>query len=377
MVETPVGVVVDLRTRSTYQPDYSALARHRLASARRSLNLDYVEFAALLSTLVGKSIQGGTVRAWETNGVPPGNVLMAATAISPAVSERIGVRSHKFIAAFVGRDAVGRLAGLAAAEEAGQTEGMACKSLPVDHAGGKCRLYVWPFGVVVYHLVEDLDLPDIASLAVWRYRSYPDNLAWATEHLRGLTGATGAKASYVLSLYWLHTAIWAGPVLDTALRIICAPRVLVDRDMADVEACEDTARQAERALLAEGFEGDGMRPLGVKGVSAGYASWSGVVYHPCDPARALAEDELVSCELATQALWAYCEHINDQIEAGTEPDVDREYGWRFLRGARSRLANPRAQETGQHRSMRDAILETSGLLGHLEQAIDVLREQER
>lgn len=369
--------VVDLRTRSTYQPNYDALARNRLAMARRSLSLDHDEFAAMLSPLVGWHVAGAAVRSWETDSVPPGNVLMAASAVSPATSDRLGVRSHKFIAAFVGRDIAVRLAGLTAAEQVDSAEGMPCKALPVDYTDGRCRLHVWPFGVVVYHLVEDLDLPDIASLAVWRYRSYTDNLAWATEYLRELTGSRDAKASYVLSLYWLHTAIWAGPVLDTALRIICAPRVLVDRDMTDAEACEDTARQAERALLAEGFEGDGMRPFGVKGVSAGYASWSGVVYHPCDQARALPEDELVSCELATQALWAYCEHINDQIETGAEPDVDQQYGWRFLRGARSRLANPRAQETGQHRSMRDAIVETSGLLGHLEQAIDVLREQER
>jgi hypothetical protein len=376
MTDTP-GTVVDLRTRSAYRPDYSALARHRLASARRALDLDYAEFATLLSTLVGTSIQAGTVRAWETNGVPPGNVLMAATAISPATSDRMGVRSHKFIAAFVGVEAAASLGGLPTAEPAGPIERMPCRALSLDHPDGKCRLYIWPFGAVVIHLVEELDMPDIATLAVWRYRSYEDNLVWATEQLRELTSGVDVTASYVLSLYWLHTGIWAGPVLDTALRIICAPRVLVDRDMADIEACEETARQAERTLLAEGFEHAEMRPFGVKGVSAGYASWSGVVYHPCDPARALGEDELVSCELATQALWAYCEYINERIEAGEEPAVDRKHGWRFLRGARSRLSNPRPQETGQHRSMRDAIVETSGLLGHLEQAIDVLREQER
>lgn len=368
--------VVDLRTRSSYQPDYDALARHRLATARRSLGLDHDEFAAMLSPLVGWTIAPATERAWETEAVPPGNVLMAASAVSPAMSDRLGARSHKFIAAFIGAASAARLAALEAAEPAGRVEGMACSALPIAAPTGPCRLYIWPFGVVVFHLVEELDLPDIASLAIWRYRSYEENLTWATDRLRGLTGETFA-ASYVLSLYWLHTAIWAGPVLDTALRIICAPRILIDRDMTDLEACEGTAREAERTLLAEGFNNDGLRPFGLKGVSAGYASWSGVVYHPCDPARALAEDELVTCELATQALWAYCEHVNGQIEAGNEPAVADQYGWRFLRGARSRLANPRPQETGQHRSMRDAIVETSGLLGHLEQAIDVLREQER
>ena len=44
------------------------------------------------------------------------------------------------------------------------------------------------------------------------------------------------------------------------------------------------------------------------------------------------------------------------------------------RGARCRLANPRPQESGQHRSMREAILETSGLAGQLDHAIETLRE---
>jgi hypothetical protein len=364
--------VVDLRTRSTYQPNYAALARNRVMMARRSLGLTAAEFAAMLSPLVDWPVTEDAVRAWEVDGIPPGDILVAADAVSPSSSERLGLRSHKFIAAFIGTDAAAQLAASEAALPAGAFEGMPCHVLLVDHPEGECRLYVWPFGVAVYHLAEELDLPDIATLAVWRYRSYEENLTWATEHLRDRTGKSGMTASYVLSLYWLHTPIWAGPVLDTALRVICAPRVLLDREVTDT--CEATARQAERILLAEGFEHTEMRPFGLKGVSAGYASWSGVVYHPCDPARALAEEELVSCELATQALWAYCEHINGQVEHGQQPAVDDRYGWRFLRGARSRMANPRPQETGQHRSMRDAIVETSGLLGHLTQAIDALKE---
>ena len=53
MVEEQTGTVVDLRTRSTYRPDYAALARNRLAVARRSLGLDHSAFAALLTPLLG------------------------------------------------------------------------------------------------------------------------------------------------------------------------------------------------------------------------------------------------------------------------------------------------------------------------------------
>jgi hypothetical protein len=82
----------------------------------------------------------------------------------------------------------------------------------------------------------------------------------------------------------------------------------------------------------------------------------------------------VACELAAQSLWAYSEHINTQVELGRDPVVPDEYGWRFLRAMRSRMTTPRPRESGQHRSMRNAVLETSDLVTHLAHAIDTLRE---
>jgi hypothetical protein len=119
-----------------------------------------------------------------------------------------------------------------------------------------------------------------------------------------------------------------------------------------------------------------MALFGVRGISIGYASWSGVVYYPIAEQRCLTEGELVAAELATQALWTYCAYINGEVEHGRDPAVPAGYGWRFLRATRSRLVNPRPQETGQHRSMRAAILETSGITNHLSQAIETLREIE-
>lgn len=361
------GKVIDLRTRSTYQPDCGKLARNRLLLARHSLGLTCEQFADLLTPLVGWPVTPDAVESWETRTVPPGDILIAVSTVTPTSRDRLGIRSHKFIAAHIGHAAAATLSQQAA--QAGDHHVIAW-----EHPGGDCRLHIWPYGVVIFHLVEDLDLPSIAQLAVWRYRSYDQNLHWASRQLQQLTGNAEAAASYVLSLYWLHTPIWAGTMLDTALRIICAPRVLVDRDQAGSDTSLATAEHAERELLADGFHPHEMRSFGVAGVSLGYASWSGVAYHPLDPARGLAEDELVQCELATQAIWAYCEHINNQVEHGAEPDIADGYGWRYLRGARSRLTNPRPRETGQHRSMRDAIVATSGITGHLDQAIEALRE---
>ncbi|MFI7470545.1 hypothetical protein [Nonomuraea sp. NPDC049646] len=360
--------VIDLRTRSTYRPDCATLARNKLLLARTGLGMSYTEFAGLLSSILGWYVRPDALEAWETATVPPGDVLVAVSAVSPAAADRVGVRSHKFIAAYVGERAAGKIraTGASTSEERSSVE--------IHHPTGTCDLYVWPHGVAIFHLVEELDVPNIANLAVWRYRSYSQNLDWATRQLRQLAGDESLAAGYVLSLYWLHTPTWVGRVLDTALRIMCAPRVLVERERAGDDDCLPQAEHAERELLSEGFEHQEMRTFGLAGVSLGYASWSGLAYHPLDPARCLAEHELVAYELSLQAVWAYCDYINRQVEQGHDPDVGEGYGWRFLRAARSKLTNPRPQETGQHRSMREAAFETSGLAGHLHQAIEVLRE---
>ncbi len=357
--------VIDLRTRSTYTPDCATLARNRLSLARKSLGMTIEEFAATLTSLVGWPVNPDALEAWESSVVPPGDIVIAVSTVTPAASDALGLRSHKFVAAFVGESVVKRLV------PAGSKD---CHVISLDHPTGRCDLHVWPFGVVIFHLVEEIAVPNIAHLAVWRYRSYAENLEWATAYLQKLTEDESIRASYVLSAYWLHSPVWVGSMLDTALRIICAPRVLVERDNAGSVACLAAAERAEKELLAGGFDHQEMRSFGLKGVSLGYSSWSGVAYHPLDPARSLAEDELVSFELNLQAIWAFCEHVNGQIEQGRTPTVPDGFGWQFLRATRSKLANPRPQETGQHRSMRDAVLETSGLMGHLQHAIEALRE---
>jgi hypothetical protein len=283
-------------------------------------------------------------------------------------------KSHKFIATYIGSEAAERIAVRARVQSASPPQWLDCCATEVGHSGGVCQLYLWPFGVAIFHLVEDLTMLNLSRLALWRVRSYEENLAWATSYLRQLGAADSASASYVLSVYWIEDHEWPDDVLDTALRVMCTPRVLLQREPGEIEVQQHRAEEVERRILADGFEHDGIRPFGLSGVSIGYASWSGVIYHPRFPKQSLTEDNFVCCELATQAIWAYCEQINQQVEQGHDPVVPEQYGWRFLRGVRSRLTNPRPQETGQHRSMRDAIIETSGLLGHLDQAIDVLSQ---
>lgn len=79
---TKTGKVVDLRTRSGYQPDFEALARRRFLAARRALDVSTAEFAAMLTPLVGWPVSAETVEAWETDSVPPGDVLVAVGTVS-------------------------------------------------------------------------------------------------------------------------------------------------------------------------------------------------------------------------------------------------------------------------------------------------------
>jgi hypothetical protein len=367
------ATVTPLRSRPGYQPDCAALARNRLAIARTCAGMPLRDFAALLSQMTGREITGGNIETWETRATPPGDVLVAADAVSPAAPQHLGLRSHKFICGHAGQDATAILAGLPGMAD-GACAGLPCRSQPLACPSGECTLHVWPSGAVVFHLAEDVEFAGVAGLAVWRVATYEENLAWASSVLRSLTGDAAVAASYVLSLYWVDQPAWAGQLLATGMRLLCSPRVLLDHPGS---AGAPTPAEAERALLAGGYEHAGMRPFGMRGVSSGFASWSGVSYFPADPARALAEDELVDFELGLQAAWVYCEHVLGLLEDGQPPDTADGYGWRFLRALRARLANQRPTETGQYQAMRAAVIETSGILAMLGHAIEALREDER
>lgn len=361
-----VTPVTELRTRRAWQPDCAALARSRIATARFSAGLSPAEFAAVLTRMLSRTVTPGHVNSWETTSTPPGDVLIAADAVSPSPA-RLGLRSHKFICGWAGQAAA------LLASRPGMTGcshgGMACRCEPVPHPAGNCMLHAHPSGTVVFHLAEDIEVTGVAALAAWRIRSYDENMEWATAQLREMAGPDAPAVSYVLSAYWVMRPVWAGRLLAAGMRLLCSPRVLLDRDDGDT-----SAEEAERILLASGYEHSGMRSFGMRGVSSGYASWSGVSYYPADEARGLAEGDLIDTELALQHAWAYCEHVTGCTERGEDPGVPDGYGWRFLRAARSRLTSPRPQEPGQHQAMREAIVETSGLPGIAAQAIEALRE---
>ncbi len=279
------------------------------------------------------------------------------------------VRSHKFAPAQVGPATVLRLVEELRAAPV-HDQWTPCHRAAVAHPDGTCELWLWPHGVVVFHLVEERAWAGLAQLAAWRYDTYPRLLDWGRAQLLEAAGASSGP-DYVLSAYWVSDTSWHGARLDTAMRILSMPSALLSLDSPGELS---HAAVAERQLLGSGFAHPEMVPFGIDGVSVGYASWAGVAYHPVDAGRALAEDALVACELAVQSIWQYTSWIAAEVEAGRDPDVQPEHGWRWLRGVRSRLITARPQEPSSHRSMREAILATSGLPDMLDQAIATLRE---
>jgi hypothetical protein len=324
------------------------------------------------------------ISRWEAGQHQPGSLYRhlfdavyeaGETAAEPRSTT---LRSHQFIPTWLGAPAAQELliSNGSTSNTPDSTEPHCCQvTAPVTDSA--CDLYVWPHGVAIFHVVEERSFPSLAALALWRQQTYEERLTWATRKLQ--VAAPDAQAGYILSLYWLTGSAWSGQDHETAMRIMCMPRVLLARqgDEAIDRLRHAEARVAEDALMAARWDHAAVRSFGVAGTSCGYASWSGVVYHAQAQSRALSEDELVAFELAIQSAWAYCAHLSDEIEQGRDPLVPGEWGWRYLRGIRGRLVNPRPQESGQHRSMREAILETSGLIGHLDQAIETLREVAR
>jgi len=72
------GDLVDIRSAPSYRPDVQALARGRLAQARRAAGLSSGEFAEALTAMLGWRVTPQLVDAWETTAEPPGSALLAA-----------------------------------------------------------------------------------------------------------------------------------------------------------------------------------------------------------------------------------------------------------------------------------------------------------
>jgi hypothetical protein len=296
----------------------------------------------------------------------------------------LAVASHQFSPSYLGPQAVRAIA------EGCDATPVHCGWMPcdqVDLSNGR-QLYLFPFGVAVVHVVDALAPANLAEVAVWRRDIYPQTMRWAGQQLDSLLTSAGCAVDspldphYVLSAYWVERTAWTGDQLQTAMRILSRPSVLLERDTSTpAEMATASAALVERRRMADGFDDPKLVEFGCAGVSVGCATWSGVAYHPVAPRRALVEAELVSFEILLQAVWCYSHYVTDAteravLEGAPGPTIDERYGCRFLRACTSRFSSAAPQETGQYRDMREAIYATSSLPQLLDAAQGALRESQ-
>ncbi|MFI6055744.1 XRE family transcriptional regulator [Streptomyces violascens] len=254
--------------------------------------------------------------------------------------------------------------------------GLARRTLTVTHpTAGAATLYLYRCGIAMVHLEEHQHPASITDLAVWRYRTYLADRAWAGTVLRGMLGAApDCRAihdpGYVLSVYELGTHPWTADLLPTAVQLLATPSVLVDRrDPSNIHGLPPATEQS--LFTARWKHPDAVAFTGA--VSMGLAGWSGIAYHPLPAERALSTAEILDLELDVQALWAVSVHVQGLLESGHDLVMPPECGRGQLAAAYSRLTQSGPIETVQHRLMRKAILATSELPERLKSAQDALR----
>ncbi|MFK4091129.1 hypothetical protein ACI2LF_43890 [Kribbella sp. NPDC020789] len=282
--------------------------------------------------------------------------------------------SNKFMPVYVGPEWVDKLGKSLGADQC-EVEWSTAWRVAIDHPLGRCTLYGFPWGCLTYHLEEQLVPSSIAEVAVWRHGSYPLELAWTDETTRRLTDQQYGGPEYVFSAFWVTAAPWSGDQLETALRLLCNQKSLLN--LGEDKQSLAHAELVEQAFMRDGYNDSRILGFGASGISRAYASWSAVAYLPIAERRALSQAALVEFEIMVQSLWCYCHHIRTQVEAGRDPEISGGYDWRWLRGVTSRMVTTRPQETTQHLALRTTILKTSEVDKHLSAAVEILKDVER
>ncbi|WP_256176747.1 helix-turn-helix domain-containing protein [Kitasatospora aureofaciens] len=357
-----------------------------LREAMRMTLRDFADYLGVSDRAVSKWVAGGAalIPRQESQAILDTALERCSDEVRARFAEALGQRSsprsalapivvdsHKFIPVYIGEDRARHLRGSMTEAPGAWLER---SSAEIHRSDGACTLHVFACGVAVFHLVQSREPASLTDLALWRYRTYAADLPWARGALADALDVPVAQApnpEYVLSMYWLVSSPWRDEQLETAARLLSTPSVLVNRTSAVPQPLDASV---EDMLLDQGFEHPDLVSFGIRGVSTGYAGWSGVAYTAQDAERSLTLDELVTCELNVQALWAFCRQIQQLVEDGQDPAISEGYGWRFLRAAYSRLTTARAQETAQHVLMREAVVNTSGLADRMRAAQDALRD---
>jgi hypothetical protein len=109
------------------------------------------------------------------------------------------LRNYKLVPAFIGADVAERaIDSLVMRTETGPADCYHC-TLAHPRDGVVSDLWVWPFGVVIFHLVEDVKFSDLANFAIWHRRVYDEQMRWVNETIESLL-ASNASAQYAMPI---------------------------------------------------------------------------------------------------------------------------------------------------------------------------------
>ena len=135
------GEVVSIGARGKYRPDYGRLACSQVAAARRKLSLSPAGFAAYLGDRLGWRVAAETVKRWEDDATPPGDVLLASASAGPQVTG-----APEAVTPYAGRGDISR----------DQWNGIITGA----------EQHLWLYGMAEYGYATDDDVPLILADAV-------------------------------------------------------------------------------------------------------------------------------------------------------------------------------------------------------------------
>jgi transcriptional regulator with XRE-family HTH domain len=228
-----------------------------------------IRSAAARAGLPDLAVDGNMVSRWE-RGIRPsrfyvrwiaeayGRAVGALGLTAPAAPRTLGrtrgsnrtlmVRSHKFVPMYCTSAALAAIA----------TRPLSAARYQVA-AGGNCATsvsaHLFPFGIVVFHICEEIEFPGVVWLAAWRKATYHHVRAAIDAELAEISGT--ALTEYVFSVYDILQHPWAsGRPLRSGVRLVSMPSVLLPRSQRwDVSQAEvSRGHELEERLITQGFD---------------------------------------------------------------------------------------------------------------------------
>lgn len=234
------------------------------------------------------------------------------------------------------------------------------------------------FPVSVLHLVLKRTFPSLSHFASWRRRTYnqilsPEfptfliNMDPSLDNNSAMELELYGKPGYILSICELHSAVGPRSDLETILKLISNPRLLLEED---TQIPSEVAIKHEEQLFQNGLIQGDFEAFGIPKISCGYASWSGLSYQVLDEARALGMDKIIHYELGIQALWYFSYLIGKNALNSELHGVSHKEIMNIL----SSLLIGEATEHTEDRKMREAVIRTSRLESVVRTAHSILME---